>query len=75
MFGIWIGIHEQYDKFKQDLPFGLHTWEATKLRLSFDFLDLTISIENDQMISTKSFQKSMNLYLYIPATQHTLQAW
>ncbi len=68
MFGIWTGTPERYEEFKRDLPFDLLTWEAKKLGHSADFLDLTITIENDQTISTKTFQKSMNLYLYIPAT-------
>lgn len=41
-------------------------WTATKPSLSIDFLDLTITIEENGNINTKTFQKSLNLYLYIP---------
>ena len=54
---------------KKDLPFGLLTWKTTSLLTTADFLDLTISINNEGNITTKTYQKEMNLYLYIP--QHS----
>jgi len=43
------------------------TWEATKPARTIDFLDLTITINPDGSITTKTYQKPMNLYLYLPA--------
>lgn len=68
MFRIWTGTAERFEAFKRDLPFGQLQWDATSLKKSVDFLDLTITIEDDGKISTKTFQKAMNLHLYIPAT-------
>ncbi|KAL7460361.1 hypothetical protein ACHAXS_000817 [Conticribra weissflogii] len=65
MFGIWTSTEERFEQFKADLPFGLLTWEATSLKKSVDFLDLTITLENDGTLSMKTFQKKMNLYLYL----------
>jgi hypothetical protein len=41
-------------------------WIPTKPSKSVDFLDLTISINDDNEIITKTYQKPMNLHLYIP---------
>ncbi len=43
-------------------------WEGTIPGHSVNFLDLTITIESDENISTKTLQKPMNLYFYILAT-------
>ncbi|KAL7469413.1 hypothetical protein ACHAXS_009674 [Conticribra weissflogii] len=67
MFGVWAGTAERFEEFKKDLPFGLLTWEASPLGRHVDFLDLTININDDGYVSTRTFQKAMNLYLYIPA--------
>ena len=39
-------------------------WEVEQPANKVDFLDLTITIQQDGTIATKTFQKMMNLYLY-----------
>jgi hypothetical protein len=39
-------------------------WKTEQPANSVDFLDLTVTIQSDGMITTKTFQKKMNLYLY-----------
>ena len=39
-------------------------WIATQPSRSVDFLDLTVSINQEGLIETRTFQKAMNLYLY-----------
>jgi hypothetical protein len=41
-------------------------WEVSDLAKSVDFLDLTLTIDATGRIICKTFQKAMNLYLYIP---------
>jgi hypothetical protein len=41
-------------------------WTSEPPSMQVDFLDLTILIGNDRRICTKTFQKEMNLFLYIP---------
>lgn len=66
MIGIWTGTDEEYKQFQKDTDnFGILTWEFEELSSSVDFLDLTITIENGA-ITTKTYQKSINLYQYIP---------
>lgn len=48
------------------MKFGVLEWEAEHLSKSVDFLDLTISIQKDGSIATKTFVKPMNLHLYLP---------
>merc|ERR1711983_277890 len=70
MLGLWIddGSVEKWNDFKRDTnDFGVLTWEFKELGDTVDFLDLTISI-SDGRIVTKTFQKSLNLYQYIPPT-------
>jgi hypothetical protein len=43
-------------------------WEATKPGKSVDFMDLTITLQPDGRITTATYQKPMNLYLYLPPT-------
>ncbi len=43
-------------------------WEATPPGREVDFLDLHIRLDPAGTISTTSFQKPMNLYLYCPLT-------
>ena len=50
--------------------FGILEWEFEEPSKAVNFLDLTISIENEK-ISTKTFQKAMNLYQYLsPRSNH-----
>ena len=39
-------------------------WTTEQPATTIDFLDLTITIQDDGTITTKTFQKTMNLYLY-----------
>lgn len=66
MIGVWLGTDEEYEQFQNDTNnFGILTWEFEELSQSADFLDLTITITNSR-ITTKTYQKSINLYQYIP---------
>ena len=56
VFGIWLNSLNQ---------FGRLQWNVKGLNKSTNFLDLQISIRNDK-IHTKTYQKDMNLYTYIP---------
>ena len=51
---------------EQELKFGTLDWKAEPLAKQVDFLDLTISLEKDGSITTKTYVKPMNLHLYIP---------
>ena len=77
MVGIWVddGNPDSWDSFKRDTnTFGILTWEFEDLSSEVNFLDLTISIENNRIV-TKTFQKPLNLYQYIPHhAQHTRRA-
>ena len=69
MFGIWTGnATTDWSAFCDDVNnFGVLTWDIKdqKLSSSVDFLDLTLSIKHNKIVS-RTFQKKMNLYLYIP---------
>lgn len=43
--------------------FGILSWEFEAPSISVDFPDITLTIE-DHRITTKTFQKRLNLYLY-----------
>lgn len=65
--------HHRYDSFvKRMNDFGEEgkrlVWEATTPSRTVDFLDLTLQIEDNGSITTKTYQKKMNLYLYLPPT-------
>ena len=77
IIGIWI-IHEASDEafgvfqqFKDDVnDFGILKWKFEERSTSVDFLDLTITIENNQLVF-KTYQKAFNLYQYIsPSSAH-----
>lgn len=60
-----------WTKFKSDLTFGILEWETEDLAHSVNFLDLTISIDHEHRLQTRTFQKAMNLYLYLcPSSAH-----
>ena len=72
IFGIWIPSNNitddaiQWNKFTKDIDeyHGLK-WIFSPKSTQVDFLDITISIQNNE-IRTTLFEKSLNLYLYIP---------
>ncbi|KAL7534503.1 hypothetical protein ACHAWF_004849, partial [Thalassiosira exigua] len=73
LFGIWLhyGSSQAWDRFKHDInSFGILQWEVEEPTSLVSFLDLTISIE-DNVVVTKTFQKAMNLYQYTPLRQPT----
>ena len=72
IFGIWIGNdNASWEEFKSDTNnFGILTWEFEELSQSVNFLDLTITIESNKII-TKTYQKALNLYQYLgPQSAH-----
>ena len=67
MFGIWTGTAEEFEQFTADIDnFGILTWEVEEPASTVDFLDLTITIDHRRRIITKTYQKALNLYQYIP---------
>ena len=42
------------------------TWEFSKRSKTVDFMDMTITINNSNMIDNTLFEKRLNLHLYIP---------
>jgi hypothetical protein len=66
-FGIWTGSAEDFEHFKQDLnSYCQLKWTSDELKTTVNFLDLTITVNNQHQIITKTFQKPTNLHLYIP---------
>ena len=65
-----MGNDNEWESFQQELndfkP-GILQWEVSNLNNSVDFLDLTISISEDNYIQFKTFQKKYNLHLYVPS--------
>ena len=52
----------EWKEFKRDVSnFGILTWTFEELSKSVNFLDLTISMEENKIV-TKTYQKEMNLY-------------
>lgn len=71
IFGVWTGnLTTDWKEFCDDVnDFGVLTWDIEDQlpTTSVNFLDLTLTIEGER-ITSKTFQKKMNLYLYLPAT-------
>jgi len=70
VFGIWIPLErnsqEVWTNFKEEINnWGNLKWKVEDLLQQTVFLDLNIEIKGSRK-QTKTFQKSMNLYLYIP---------
>jgi hypothetical protein len=70
IFGIWIPLErnsqELWTSFKEEINnWGNLSWKVEDLSQQTVFLDFNIEIK-DCRIQTKTFQKAMNLYLYIP---------
>ena len=69
ILGVWIGTSTEWEQFKDKLNnFGKLEWEVSDLKTNAIFLDLNISISSKQQIVTKTYEKPMNLFLYIPPT-------
>jgi hypothetical protein len=71
IFGIWIDdsrFPNRWNEFKNDLnSYCKLDWNTEELSHSVNFLDLTIEINKTTgKIQYKTFQKPMNLFLYIP---------
>ena len=64
---MWMGSCDSiWNDFIQDFNnFGILRWDVMTPEASVNFLDLTLIIENGR-ITTKTFQKANNPYLYIP---------
>jgi hypothetical protein len=73
IYGVWIPTTsgsnaETWEFFKKQLNrWGNLKWVIEEPSLNTNFLDLTLSISESKIL-TKTFQKDMNLYLYIPAS-------
>lgn len=71
VFGIWIMDDDpdtderNWTAFKEAMPFGKLTWEFSQRTTSVDFLDLTLTLDH-QRIVTRLYEKPLNLYMYIP---------
>ncbi len=66
-FGVWTGSKEEFEDFKQDLnSYCQLQWTSDGLKTTVTFLDLTSIIDDKYHVTTKTFQKSTNLHLYIP---------
>ena len=57
----------EWNEFKQKMnSFPGLTWEFSERSKTVDFMDMTITINNSNMIDTTLFEKRLNLHLYIP---------
>ena len=69
VFCIWTGnLTTDWTAFKEDVNnFGVLKWDIESVTPSslVNFLDMTLTICNNKII-TKTYQKEMNLHLYIP---------
>ena len=57
---------ERWEEFKKNPSYGKLIWNVEPPHKEVDFLDLTIQVENTGLITTKTLQKKMNIYVYIP---------
>ena len=71
--GVWVptttagDVDAEWEAFKADLNgLSMLDWDVSKLVKSVDFLDLTITINDNGHVEFKTYQKELNLYLYIP---------
>ena len=57
----------EWNEFKQKMnSFPGVTWESSERSKMVDFMDMTITISNSNMIDITLFEKRLNLHLYIP---------
>jgi hypothetical protein len=70
ILGIWLPSQDNettWSNFKSTLNnFGTLKWVVSNPSTAVNFLDLNISINKDNIIEISTFQKAMNLHLYIP---------
>ena len=72
IFGIWINNNSgtTFEEFKNDLNYHNFQWETNHLSTSVIFLDMELIIKSNAL-STKMYEKMLNLYLYIsPHSAH-----
>ena len=62
----WTNFLQQMQTFKDAHDNGLEWESLIPPSNQVIFLDLTMTIESDRQLSTKAFQKPMNLYLHRP---------
>ena len=69
---LWLGSLERFNELKEDInDFGILRWKVEEPSNQGIFLDLVISISPEGTVSTKTYQKPMNLYLYLlPSSAH-----
>jgi hypothetical protein len=69
MLGFWTDPEEDCPLFKESLQgFDKVLWICSDLASSVVFLDLTLSLSADNSITSSTYQKPLNLYIYIPPT-------
>jgi hypothetical protein len=67
ILGIWNGTEAEWANFQIEMnQFGRLRWTTSDLSTEAIFLDLRIKIGPLQHIETVTYQKPMNLFLYIP---------
>eukprot|EP00978_Attheya_sp_CCMP212_P032165 scaffold124117_cov47-Attheya_sp.AAC.4 len=68
VFGVWTGPSDEWSNFKHSMDkCGLLRWDFLEPCESVVFLDLSITINRDNMeINTRSSEKDLNLHLSIP---------
>ena len=65
-----------WNEFKQKMnAFPGLTWEFSEQSKTVDFMDMTITINNSNIMETTLFEKRLNLHLYIPHILPTLQGY
>ena len=68
IFIIWLPGRLSHMDLQSDLSFGKLRWLVTPPAKKVDFLDVTIRINLYGHIETKTYEKPLNLHLYLPAT-------
>ena len=56
----------EWNEFKKNNLFPGFTWEFIERSKTVDFMDMTITINNSDIIETTLFEIRLNLHLYIP---------
>jgi len=79
VLGVWLepatNKHETWNNFKKKLnEWGTLEWVIEEPSKKTNFLYLTLHLQNSK-IHTKTYQKEMNLYLYIPANSAHPPSW